>query len=132
MHSVHVYNCLECGRKRDEHQVYTNSYGDLVCSVCEMDSLTYDSDRPATWWSIAVYETSRAYGGPEEGGWSYEEGHLTAKNKIRVFEDYAELKAYEKTLEETKLSDRENVLRIKVFKEKLPVKHYPANRPRYC
>jgi hypothetical protein len=36
-------------------------------------------------WVVALYETNRAYGGPEEGGWWYDVGKILDRARARRF-----------------------------------------------
>jgi hypothetical protein len=111
----------------------------LGCPHCGHWSYDHEeTERPATWWSVAVYEEGRAYGGPEEGGWWYTYGTLTMPNKQRVFESHAEAEAYA-----AKLWDEVNALNkelgtscdywysVRKYTEQLPDTHYPKVRPHY-
>lgn len=74
--TVPIYECGKCG-----------ATGRLegMCECCNVTVRYYD-DEPATYWSVAVYETGLNYGGPEEGGWWYECGWLIDPHKQRVFD----------------------------------------------
>lgn len=104
-----------------------------VCPRCEDVSLELSaSTRPAEWWSVAIYQRGRQYGGAEEGGWWYDTGSLTEHRKMRVCEDFAEAEARVQELyawirAEGWLSE----LGVRGFTEQLPVKSYPEERPRY-
>lgn len=92
-------------------------------------------ERAAQWWCVAVYETDRAYGGPEEGGWWYDVGGLTEHAKIRFFDRYQDAYDYAQELwtyclEENK--DRGDVrLAPRGFTEQLPDVYFPKTRPYY-
>jgi hypothetical protein len=89
----------------------------------------------ATFWSVAVYETERRYGGPEEGGWYYDFGHIVNPAKIRVFESHAEAEAYQDQLwDQIEPEDKrgDNRLVVVGWTEKLPDTHWPRARPHYC
>ncbi len=53
---------------------------------------------------VAIYETDRAFGGPEEGGWYYQCGVPSDEPELlalmRVFSDYEEAVAYYTELDE--------------------------------
>jgi hypothetical protein len=74
-----------------------------LCPVCEIDlndtlhtfpldvsshrfcrdtgEVTRDEDGDPVWF-VNIYETDRIFGGPEEGGWYYDAGHLMATYQI--------------------------------------------------
>lgn len=58
--------------------------------------LTFEDDdviaREPTALVVAVYETDRRYGGPEEGGWYYDAGEL--RRVVRVFRPHQKVQAY--------------------------------------
>lgn len=93
------------------------------------------SERAAQWWYVAVYETGRAYGGPEEGGWWYSVGWLVEHAKIKFFDRYQDAYDYSQELwayclEENK--DRGDVrLAPRGFTEQMPDTHFPKTRPYY-
>lgn len=129
-----TYSCKSCGWSSNSATVHVNGYGDYECPHCEMEVIpTGECD--ATFWSVAVYETERRYGGPEEGGWYYEFGHLVNPAKVRVFESHAEAEAYQDSLwDQIEPEDKrgENRLVVVGWTEKLPDTHWPRVRPHYC
>ena len=133
--------------------IYECDKGDGWVSVCQHDEVEWDDyngcwytrdtneivkevrERDAQWWCVAVYETDRAYGGPEEGGWWYSVGWLVEHAKIRFFDNYKDAYEYSQELwayclEENK--DRGDVrLAPRGFTEQMPDTHFPKNRPYY-
>ena len=93
------------------------------------------SERPAGWWCVATYLTSRAYGGPEEGGWWYTCWELVEHAKIGFFENYKDAKDYAKKLQD--YCDKENKgggeerLAVRCFTEEMPGTYFPKTRPYY-
>lgn len=93
------------------------------------------SGRAAQWWCVAVYETDRRYGGPEEGGWWYTSGELAEHAKIRFFDRYKDAYDYSQEMwawcfEENK--DRGDLrLAVRAFTEQMPDTHFPKTRPYY-
>jgi hypothetical protein len=132
--TVTLHTCSLCSDVYGESEVHCDQYtSDVSCPRCLGDEheLT-SSERPAEWWSVAVYRRGRSYGGPEEGGWWYDTGSLTEHRKMRVFEDFAEAEARVQELyawiqAEGWLKE----LGVVGFTEKLPVSSYPERRPRY-
>lgn len=133
-----IYSCDEGDgwvSERQHDEVEWDDGNELYYAVDNNMEVKPVRERAARWWCVAVYETDRAYGGPEEGGWWYDVGGLVEHAKIRFFDryqdayDYAqELWAY--CLEENK--DRGDVkLVVRGFTEQLPDTHYPKTRPYY-
>ena len=93
-------------------------------------------ERPAGWFSVAVYTCYDVYGGPEEGGWYYDAGSLVEHHRIKFFDNYVEAMDYSASLwdwcdEENK--DRGDVrLIVRCTTEAMPDTHYPKRRPYYC
>lgn len=132
--------------------IYTREAGDWV-AVYEHNEVEYDDynngfytlynnlevwheqDRPAKWWCVAVYETDRAYGGPEEGGWWYDCGVLVEHGRIRFFDNYKDAYDYSQELWAWCLNenrDRGDVrLAVRGFTEQMPDTHFPKKRPYY-
>ena len=54
---------------------------EVVLSVSEPKKLT---------WYVNVYEVYRAYGGPQEGGWFYDEGTLRESKAFEYYDDNGE------------------------------------------
>ena len=135
--------CPIYGRDNGNGWVSERQHNEVVWDDCNESYYAVDNnmevkpcrERAAQWWCVAVYETDRAYGGPEEGGWWYDVGGLVEHAKIRFFDryqdayDYAqELWAY--CLEENK--DRGDVrLAPRGFTEQLPDVYFPKTRPYY-
>lgn len=130
--TVSVYTCPGCGQVQHD-EVETDAYGETECIHCER-SVRATEERPATYWSVAVYSVGRQYGGPEEGGWWYDAGSLERPGLVRGFEDYDEAEAYLKKLwDETPDEDKRGDSRVVVrgYTERLPEYHWPRVRPRY-
>lgn len=132
--TVTIYVCDSCGQTCDSASVRADGYGDHVCPDCGC-SVKSRGERDAEYWSVAVYEVDRAYGGPEEGGWCYDCGILESREKIRVFVDYDEARAYADALwAEVPEEDKRGESRVAVcgWTDRLPEHHWPQTRPRYC
>ena len=54
---------------------------EVILSVSEPKKLT---------WYVNVYEVYSAYGGPEEGGWFYDEGMLRESKAFEYYDDNGE------------------------------------------
>ena len=119
--------CLACENLHESDDRIVDEYSDY-CPVCENEGARYTGeDRKATYWSVALYVTGQAYGGPEEGGWYYTAGNRVETAKIRVFESYKKAVKYCTKLE-TEFPD----LQARGFTEELPPKGWPTTKPRYC
>lgn len=131
---ISLHTCPDCDRDWTSAEIRVDGYGDHRCPECGCE-VSLSGERDATFWSVAIYDTSRQYGGPEEGGGYYDAGTLTELNKIRVFEDLAEAEAYLDGLwdelgAETQRGDTRVV--AMGWTERLPARHWPEARPRYC
>lgn len=97
-------------------------------------------ERPAKWWAVAMYETTEAYGGPEEGGWWYTVGELIEHGKIRYFDNLEEAEKYRDELwdladEWNKCARKEGDLEtryiVQCYTERMVETHFPKKRPYY-
>ena len=123
-----VYKCPNCEHRGQANQWIDCEYEGLSCEGCG-DKVVYDGDTETAWWSVALYAISRAYGGPEEGGWWYDTGELCAPWHVRGFDNYEEAKEYYQQLRNDYQDERD--VRVLGFNEKLPVKSFPETRPYY-
>ena len=132
--TLSLHTCPECDRDWTSAEIRVDGYGEYLCPECECEvSLSGECD--ATFWSVALYETDRRYGGPEEGGWYYDTGSLIEMNKVRVFEDLAEAEAYlDKLWDEIPSEHKRGDTRVVAmgWTECLPARHWPQCRPHYC
>lgn len=85
---------------------------------------------------VNVYLVNLAYGGPEEGGWYYDEGKpihsLPAKNIRRALRTKSRLARRFDNLRP--LQRRSNVNGgpdLEIFLEDHPARYFPERRPRY-
>lgn len=124
-----VYQCKECLNTGRAETWIDDDYEGLVCEHCGV-AVKHSHDEPATYWSIAVYETGRSYGGPEEGGWWYDTGSRIDPHKQRVFEDMVEARKYMDQLRQEYTEHKD--IAVRGFTEQLPVPGYPNRRPVYC
>lgn len=127
--TVSQYKCHSCERVGEADQWVRDDYIGLCCGECG-EEVRSENERPAKWWSVGVYETGRAYGGPEEGGWWYDTGSRCDNWTVRGFQDMALAQAY---IEELRLvyKDDKNI-GVQGFTEKLPEAGYPERKPVYC
>lgn len=116
-------------------EVLWDDYSGRWCSPQGGHPLTETSERPAQWWCVAVYTSSSAYGGPEEGGWWYNTGSLVEHAKIKFFDNYQEACAYNQELWEWCEKEIEDgpyeVLVPFAFTEEMPFPYYPKTKPYY-
>lgn len=93
------------------------------------------SDRPARWWSVALYTSSQAYGGPEEGGWWYSRGSLIEPWKIKFFDNYQDAEKYRDELWEYCEKENKDLcderVTVRCFTEEMPDHYFPKTRPHY-
>lgn len=127
--NVTVYQCPRCLVAGEAHVWVDDPYIGLCCGECG-DEVKFSGERPATWWSVGVYETGRSYGGPEEGGWWYDTGSMIDHFRVRGFDNFEEAKKYQRELRDHYAEEKN--IGIVGFTEKLPVAGYPARRPVYC
>jgi hypothetical protein len=83
---------------------------------------------------VSVYEVYRRYGGPEEGGWYYDEGYLVYESSFASAEDAVTeaewlRTAYPETGRYTSVAYSGGDYRVRV--SRTPGNDYPAERPRY-
>jgi len=105
--------------------------GELYCPDCG-GVVQAGDDRNATWVSIARYDISRAYGGPEEGGWYYDEG-TRLDDTLRCFDVYDSVGLLEASLYyERLLNESDCDFPPRVYLERVAPKNFPESRPFYC
>jgi hypothetical protein len=93
----------------------------------------WENKEPTT---ITIHELCRRYGGPEEGGWWYDEGYphtthcvFSKKQAIKTYLDYQEeYKIYEQS--DLGLSTTESAWEISYDTGR--AEHFPTKRPYYC
>ena len=132
-----IYTLSVNGWER-EYQHDEVSYDEVSDTYCEQYSnlmVKHERDRPAKWWSVAVYETWQVYGGPEEGGWYYTAGELVNHAMVRFFSDYQEAYDYTQELWLWCLDENKNrsdvKVTVKAFTEEMPGATFPKRRPHY-
>ena len=94
-------------------------------------------------WSVAIYEAGLSYGGPEEGGWWFEQGTLQ-ELPVLYFDNRSDAIAAMNFVQDLMDVSPEwnknrpaisSVNSYGVFRARIndghPVKHYPARRPHY-
>lgn len=131
---VMTYTCSSCDGTYLSHELDWDWHSERSrCPRCEGEEHELiPGTRPAEWWSVAVYQRGREYGGPEEGGWWYDTGSLTEHRKVRVYESYAEAQARVQELyAEIRADGQLSELGVVGFTERLPVWKFPERRPRY-
>lgn len=136
---VKSYECADCDVSLQlsdcDYDPYEEEY---CCPFCGNRHVTVSRERPAEWFSVAIYEVSRAYGGPEEGGWYFDSGQRideTVRTYRNAPEGREEAQRYIKSLLAlTFVSDRYSETRYswEVSSEKLPDAYFPRHRPVYC
>ena len=89
------------------------------------------------WW--CVYETDRRYGGPEEGGWWYDDGVLIScvpasrsRLKAKYGTDCDEQHAGKALLEAVVGTQRWPADKLSLeWRDEQPEPYYPQSKPRY-
>ena len=106
----------------------TNSADEQCCPRCG-SPITITGRRAPDYYSVAAYDVSRAYGGAEEGGWWYDEGHRMDET-LRCYDaaDAMAMVAYMEMLKHRYGWQ----LSVSVYAGVVAPAHYPSERPRYC
>lgn len=134
---VPVYTCPHCmGQTTDPIVDYDIHYCPNDECVGELPPPVY---RDAEYVTIAVYEVSRQYGGPEEGGWWYDAGDLVAgTQRSFLVEDAPQAIVYQATLlhryradDNVRYRDQPN-FHVRVWHDEEAPKGFPSRRPQYC
>ena len=132
----HDYTVLEytcdtpaCGRFTAREALGDQYSGEVYCPYCGNNEGVEPVYRPALWITVAAYETYRAYGGPEEGGWYYTTGTPIRGTAREFMEcDYPVAEQYHDLL---KLRYGEFTdVEVRVTTE-APAAPFPRNRPIY-
>lgn len=138
---IKSYGCTTCDVSlRLEECEYDDYEEKYTCPHCNNFHVEVQSERPARWFSVAIYEVHRAYGGPEEGGWYYDVGNRINET-VRTFQNSPEGRyeaeryleslhalQFPRSLERWFLQPHTS----RVFSEQLPDGHFPKRRPVYC
>lgn len=107
------------------------------CPSCKWDELESTGREVKAWsWSVAMYETDRAYGGPEEGGWYYTCGDII-KATARTFDTIDAARCYAEFLRAKAERDKRwysfpEGLTVKVYTDQEPPAGFPERKPYYC
>lgn len=137
---VPVYKSLMDGWNDETYQhneVQYDEYSSAFYALGGHDSprVHWWKDRPADWFSVAVYTSERMYGGPEEGGWYYDAGNLVEHHRIKFFDKYEEAQEYARELwdwcEEENKDMGEMRFVVRCTTEAMPDTYYPKHRPYY-
>lgn len=126
--TIDRYKCKDCNQITDYPDLQRDLYDHSFCPECEGE-VEYFDDRPSLWVSVALYFVSRSYGGPEEGGWWYDDGSRD-DSTIRCFEacDYPQVQLYKDLL---RMRYPEQNLQFRCYAEKLAPKSFPESKPFY-
>jgi hypothetical protein len=96
-------------------------------------SKIFDAETPST---IKIYSTYQVYGGPEEGGWWYEQGEALATHcifsKKQCIKRCIELTEEYNLSKQPCISDGQNLTSITAVLGTGYALDYPAERPHYC
>jgi predicted RNA-binding Zn-ribbon protein involved in translation (DUF1610 family) len=139
INTIKSYECTTCDISLHLSECEYDDYeGQYVCPFCGNRHVTVSHERPAEWFGVAIYEISRAYGGPEEGGWYFDAGQRideTVRTYRNTPEGREEAKKYlDSLLALNFVSDRYSETRYHwdVSPEALPDDYFPRRRPVYC
>jgi len=130
---------FECQAEDEEHakDQFENAEPDGEIHSIELDDGSRVKYLPGTKF-VNTYLIDRAYGGPEEGGWWYEHGHVVASVQATVEETLPqtlqEAQEWAKEENSRRRSDIYSVLsagRYDVRVEDQPGVDYPVERPIY-
>jgi hypothetical protein len=127
----------ECGGYQHDQVWIDDDSGEVFFTEWGKTRRVYEvGERPAEWFSVAVYTSEFVYGGPEEGGWYYQVGGLVEHHKIKFFDKYDDADKYAREMWdecEKGNKDRGDVrLVVRCTTESMPDMHYPKRRPYYC
>jgi hypothetical protein len=134
---VSMFKCPKCEvtRPYDSPHWDRDSYDGVFCALCN-EEIKFSHEQRASYVSMAVYETGRVYGGPEEGGWYYTAGNIIPET-LRNYDvaDMPQARLYKDQLsEKVKEWERDSDSRyeVKMRYDVTVPSHFPAVRPHYC
>ena len=133
--------CRFCAGRASHEDAEENET--TYCDVCGVETL---SKRAPRFYMVAIYRRHRCYGGPEEGGWYYDQDELSRVDDhmklVRQFPDKDAARAYAN--EAQVILDREepdnarplssvlsNGMYCAVVTDELPHERDPLHRPYY-
>lgn len=92
--------------------------------------MDYSHQADSTYVGIAAYDIDRKYGGPEEGGWHYDEGNVI-KQTLRCYNvnQFEELLAYHMELHSR--FGRVKGKQIILYPDTIPPSRFPEDKPIY-
>lgn len=138
--TVSIYRCPECSKVGKAKQWLFDPCDDLVCGDCG-EQVKWDSLKDATFISVAMYDITNQYGGPEEGGWYYQLGERMDET-LRCYEagDWPQAKLYfDQLMEEVKAAQSELGRRYgqprfhpRYYCDEVAPEQFPAVKPVYC
>jgi len=118
---ISIYQCQTCLAAGEKHFWVDDPHVGLFCAECDKE-VKYSHSRPATWWSVGVYEIERVYGGPKKGGRFYTTGNIIKEWLVRGFQDMDEANNYRYELDEM-MKHKDNI-DVRCFTEKLPYRRF--------
>lgn len=128
------YECRRCGREYHIDDTHTTVDLDGTGPTCDLDDgpplHLVDTDLHY----VAVYAISQGYGGPEEGGWWYEQGEIERHFAVKNLSAALRLKAalsevYPVTGKSTSVLGGED---WRIYISDRPFEpYYPRKRPHY-
>lgn len=131
-----LFTCKKCDVKVIEPT--RDGYGEVECACCGGELEFVESRRP-TYVTVAVYETTRAYGGAEEGGWYYNEGYrICGTARSFLAEDAMQMEVYREAMLHRYAHDPAYKMwdtaryTVRAWAETDAPLHFPEVTPRYC
>lgn len=140
-HTATETMCFDC--QRIHRNLQRDQEGHVACPDCGnvLETIFGQRDAETKWLTIAIYETTRVYGGPEEGGWHYTEGCLVKgtqrsfrRDDAPVADQYEQL-CWKRATEDSAIKYRwgtDTRYTVRVFVEADADSHFPQQRPYYC
>jgi hypothetical protein len=123
MHTkIAMFQCQGCGWHG----------ADSECPDCG-DDTRFTREVEAEYVSVAMYQTDRQYGGPEEGGWYYTTGGRIDSTvrcfDLRITGEREAAEAYRQRLVGEAGGERD--LTVRYYLDRLAPAQFPSHRPRY-
>jgi hypothetical protein len=127
VHKRYKHRCPNCGWRSEQDVTYDPYTGDSYCDICDGSEIAESREIEPEFISVAAYTTDRCYGGPEEGGWWYDEGYRCDET-LRCFAigDLPQAELYCERLWDQGYSV------VRAYGDRLAVKKWPEIRPVYC
>ena len=133
MFENYAIQCYRCDDEDCRRQGVPTPYRELDDGDCPHcgGRMTWCKSAKPDYVTVAMYETDRAYGGPEEGGWYFNTGDLVqGTQRSFTWEDEPQAQIYMEVLLRRTATTRG--YEVRVWPQEDAPKHYPDRRPYYC